>query len=274
MASLTSIDPRRNVRVKGIGLETPTVRSFTFDDRRCRGAKPGQYVMVWIPGVDEVPMSLSAINRLGLSRVTVERVGDATESLHRMQVGDVIGVRGPFGNWFKPFHGRVLVVGGGSGLAPLIPLAEDLEGLGAEVVFVLGAEASEELLFLEELHTILADESDRIITVTEDGSAGLKGLATDVLEGLFEKTGFDMVYTCGSEPMMRRVFDIAEDHDTPIQACVERIIRCSIGLCGSCIIGGFRVCKDGPVLSSEQLRGILDEFGRFKRGFDGSRIEF
>ena len=274
MASLTNIDPRRTVRIRGIELETPTVRSFTFDDKQCRGARPGQYVMIWIPGVDEIPMSLSAINRVGLSRVTVEKIGEATEALHGMRVGDVIGVRGPFGNWFNPFHGRVMVVGGGTGLAPLIPLAEDLAGLEADVVFVLGAKTKEEVLFLDELQTILADKRNRIITMTEDGSAGLKGLATDVLEGLFEEGWFDMVYTCGSEPMMRGVFDIAEKHETPIQACMERIIRCSIGLCGSCVIGKFRVCKDGPVLSSEQLREVLDEFGKFKRDFDGGRINF
>lgn len=265
---------RRTVRIKGTKLESSTVKSFTFDDKRCRGAKPGQYVMIWISGIDEIPTSLSAINHIGLSKITVKKIGEATRALHGKRIGDKIGVRGPFGSGFKPICGRVVVVGGGIGVAPLIPLTEDLVGLEADVVFVLGVKTKKETLFLNELQTLLLNKSNRIIVTTEDGSSGLKGLATDVLEGLFDEMEFDMVYTCGSELMMRKVFDIAEKHEVPIQACMERIIRCSVGLCGSCVIGKIRVCKNGPVLTSEQLREVLDEFGKFKRDFDGSKINF
>lgn len=264
---------RRTVRIKGIKQETSTVKSFTFDDKRCRGAKPGQYVMIWISGVDEIPTSLSAINHIGLSKVTVEKIGEATRALHEKRIGDKIGVRGPFGSGFKPIGGRVVVVGGGIGVAPLIPLTEDLVGLEADVVFVMGVKTKVQLLFLDELQTLL-DKPNRIIVTTEDGSTGLKGLATDVLEGLFNEMEFEMVYTCGSELMMRKVFDIAEKHELTIQACMERIIRCSVGLCGSCVIGKIRICKNGPVLTSEQLREVIDEFGKFKRGLDGSKINF
>ena len=74
--------------------------------------------------------------------------------------------------------------------------------------------------------------------------------------------------------MMRKVFDLAESHGLQLQVCMERIVHCSLGLCGSCVIGRFRVCKDGLILSSEQLREVVDEFGVFKRGLDGRKTYF
>jgi len=81
-----------------------------------------------------------------------------------------------------------------------------------------------------------------------------------------------MIYSCGPELMLRSVFDIAEKHKTPIEASLERLMRCGIGLCGSCVIGKYRVCRDGPIFSSIQLREIKNEFGRSKLDFDGKTI--
>jgi dihydroorotate dehydrogenase electron transfer subunit len=230
--------------------------------------------MVWLPGIDELPMSLSKINHLGLSRITVGKIGEATKTLHEMKIGDRLGLRGPFGNWFTPYQGRVMLVGGGTGIAPLLPLTKDLADLETDVTFVLGAKTKKELLFLQDLQTVLSNNRSQLIITTEDGSLGLKGVVCDVLEDIYKEKKFDMVYTCGSELMMRKVFDISEKYTTPIQICMERIIRCSLGLCGSCLIGHFRICKDGPVLTSTQLREVLDEFGTFKRNFNGKRISF
>lgn len=274
MVSLINIDPRRIVKIKEICVETPTVKSFIFDDKRCRGARPGQYVMVWLPGIDEIPMSLSMINHLGLSRITVGKIGEATKAFHEMNVGDRLGLRGPFGTWFIPSQGRVIVVGGGTGIAPLIPLIKDLMGLESDITCILGAKTKQDVLFLKELQKFFINKRIKIIVTTDDGSMGHRGLVSDSLEDLFKELHYDMIYTCGSEPMIRKVFDISELYETPIQTCVERIIRCSIGLCGSCIIGKFRICKDGPVLTSNQLREVLDEFGKFKRDFDGTKIFF
>ena len=98
------------------------------------------------------------------------------------------------------------------------------------------------------------------------------GLATDAAEQLLEKERFDMIYTCGPEEMMYKMFMLAERYETPIQASLERLMRCAIGICGSCVLGKFRVCKDGPVFSGEQLREVKEEFGQFKRGGTGQRI--
>jgi dihydroorotate dehydrogenase electron transfer subunit len=86
------------------------------------------------------------------------------------------------------------------------------------------------------------------------------------------KEKFDIIYTCGPEQMIRKVFDQAEKHKIPLEASLERLMRCAIGLCGSCIIGKYRVCADGPVFRSKQLKEVKDEFGCSKRDFDGRKI--
>ncbi len=266
----TSINAYRTVKIESIEDETPWVKTFTFKDKQCNRAKAGQYIMLWIQGVDEIPLSLSAINREGLSSVTVEKTGEASEALHAKKTGDLISIRGPYGNAFSLIKGNVIVVGGGIGLAPLLPLLESLAKIGSRVTLIIGARIEEEILRLTKT-TLKAIKGNLIIT-TDDGSYGLKGLATEPMEDLLTKEKFDSIYTCGPEPMMRQVFEIAERRNVKVQACFERIIRCSVGLCGSCVMGRFRICRDGPVFTSEQLRKILDEFGKYKRDFDGSKI--
>jgi len=264
----------RTLKILSVKNETPTVKTFTFHDVLCAKAKPGQFVMVWIPGVDEVPMTLSAMGLGKDSSITVEKVGVATRALHKMKVGNLIGIRGPFGNSFTPTEGNVMIVGGGTGLTSLAPLAEKIADLDVEITFLLGAKSRGQLLFVDRVKTALSRVNGRVVAVTEDGSYGLKGLVTKPAEQLLAKEKFDMVYTCGPEQMMHRMFLLTERHKTPLQTSLERLMRCAIGLCGTCVLGRFRVCRDGPVFSSQQLREVKEEFGRFKRGFDGKRIPF
>ena len=77
---------------------------------------------------------------------------------------------------------------------------------------------------------------------------------------------------CGPEPMIKKVFEIAEKYEVSFEASLERLMRCAIGLCGSCAIGKYRVCRDGPIFTSKQLREVEAEFGTSKRDFDGKRI--
>jgi dihydroorotate dehydrogenase electron transfer subunit len=81
-----------------------------------------------------------------------------------------------------------------------------------------------------------------------------------------------MIYTCGPEQMMRKVFDLAEKHGIALEASLERLMRCAIGLCGSCVVGKYRVCRDGPVFNDVRLREVKAEFGKSKRDFDGRKI--
>ena len=270
--SLTDVNRLRITKIREIGRESPTVKTFIFHDKLCSKAEPGQFVMVWIPGVDEVPMSLSAIGPDERSSISVAKVGEATQALHQKRTGDILGIRGPYGNSFTPVSGSTMIVGGGTGMAPLASLTEELAELHVGVAFVMGAKTQDELLFLDRITAVLSKIDGKVVAVTEDGSYGMKALATDAAEQLLEKKRFDMIYTCGPEEMMYKMFLLAERHETPIQASMERLMRCAIGICGSCVIGKFRVCKDGPVFFGEQLREVKEEFGRFKRGDTGQRV--
>ncbi|MCS7114430.1 MAG: dihydroorotate dehydrogenase electron transfer subunit [Nitrososphaerota archaeon] len=269
-AWLTAANRLRTTRILSVKTENLTVKTFTFKDRECAGAKPGQFLMLWVPGVDEIPLSIFDAAEDGTVAVAVKKVGEATGALHSMKPGDMVGVRGPFGNSFTLKAGRVLMVGGGTGMVPLTFLVKKLRAQGGDVTFVVGAKTVEELLFLERLYALCGKE--KVLAATEDGSFGVKGLATQPAEGLLAKEKFDMVYTCGPERMMREVFELAERYGVCLEASLERLMRCAIGVCGSCGIGGFRVCRDGPVFAGEQLRKVKGEFGFWKRDFDGKRI--
>jgi dihydroorotate dehydrogenase electron transfer subunit len=253
-----------------VKAESPDVKTFRFRDGRCATAMPGQFLMLWIPGVDEIPLSILEADDDGTVAVAVKKVGDATRALHGMTVGQVLGVRGPFGNWFNARKGRSLMVGGGTGVAPLLFLARKQLSEGVDVTFVLGAKTEEELILISELERLCS--GGNLVATTEDGSRGLKCLATEPLEKMLAENKPDVIYTCGPEHMIRKVFDLGEAKSVEVEASLERLMRCAVGLCGSCIIGKYRVCRDGPVFASERLREVKSELGFSKRGFDGSTV--
>jgi dihydroorotate dehydrogenase electron transfer subunit len=260
----------RTTRILGIKAESPTVKTFIFKDKQCAKAEPGQFLMLWIPSVDEIPLSILETNVDGTTSVAVKKVGKATEALHNRRVGDIVGIRGPFGNSFSVKAGKILMVGGGTGIVPLLFLTKKIASKATRLTFVIGAKAKEELLFIDKLEKLCSRRN--VVATTEDGSYGLECLATTPLEALLAKERFDMIYACGPEQMIRIVFDQAEKHKIPLEASLERLMRCAIGLCGSCIIGKYRVCRDGPVFRSKQLQEVKDDFGCFKRDFDGRKI--
>jgi dihydroorotate dehydrogenase electron transfer subunit len=266
---LTKHNTMRTTSILDVKSESPTVKTFTMHDTLCSKANPGQFLMLWIPGVDEIPLSILNAGE-GQVSVAVKKVGDATRHLHEMERGELVGIRGPFGNSFTESRGRVLLVGGGTGTAPLLFLAKRLAAKADKLSFVIGAKTRNELLFLKELDTVCAEES--ILGTTEDGSFGIQCLATEPLEDLLDKQNFNIIYTCGPEAMLRKVFDLAEKRGIPMEASLERLMRCGIGLCGSCVIGKYRVCRDGPVFNLSQLSEVKEEFGISKLGFDGSVI--
>jgi dihydroorotate dehydrogenase electron transfer subunit len=265
----TANNVMRTTQLVQVRTESPTVKTFTFTDRLCIKAKPGQFLMLWIPGIDEIPLSIMDASD-GLVSVSVKAIGDATRHMHSLEAGATIGIRGPFGNCFTESRGRVLLVGGGTGTAPLLFLAKQLAAKTERLNFVEGAKTKNELLFVRELDGVCQEKN--IITTTEDGTAGLQCLVTVPLATLFEKERFDMVYTCGPEIMVKKIFEMTEKHKLPIEASLERLMRCGIGLCGSCMIGKYRVCRDGPIFTAAQLREIKGELGVSKIGFDGSQI--
>ena len=259
----------RTTRILDVKTENPTVKTFTFKDKECVKAEPGQFLMLWIPRVDEIPLSILDARKNGEVAVAVKKVGEATKALQSKKVGEVVGIRGPFGNSFTIKNGRILMVGGGTGIAPLLFLTKKLASK-TRLVFVMGAKTKEELMFIEELDELCS--KGNVVAATEDGSYGVKGVATTPLETVLTKERFDMIYTCGPEQMMRKVLDLAEKHDIALEASLERLMRCAIGLCGSCVVGKYRVCRDGPVFTASQLREVKKEFGILKRDLNGKRI--
>jgi dihydroorotate dehydrogenase electron transfer subunit len=267
------IDPIRIVKVLDHRQETKEVKSLFFRDPLCLVAEPGQYIMVWIPGIDEVPMSLSRIDENGISSITFKRVGEGTEALFKIAPGEQLGIRGPYGNGFQPVKGKCLVIGGGTGLASLFPLLKILVASESNITCFYGGKTAKQLLFKDELTKLLLRPIHQFIITTEDGSYGQQGVVTNALQEYSLSEHVDMVYTCGPELMMRTIFDFTEQRGLPIQACMERMVKCSIGICGSCVIGEYRVCKEGLILSTEKLRLVIDEFGKYERTSDG-RKEF
>jgi dihydroorotate dehydrogenase electron transfer subunit len=271
--AFNSVNRMRIIEIMEAKKENCAVKTFTFMDELCGKAEQGQFVMVWIPGVDEIPMSLSAINPGGFTSITVHGVGEASRALNKKEKGDQIGIRGPFGNGFVPAGGNVMVVGGGTGLAPLLPLTENLVKVADKITLMCGAKCQDNLLFLDRVDRILSELDSETVFTTDDGSYGIECVVTDQVKQKLKKEKFDMIYTCGPEQMMYSMFLLAEQHNVPLQASLERIMRCAIGLCGSCQIGKLRVCKDGPVLNSEQLRSVKEEFGKFQLDLTGKRIK-
>jgi dihydroorotate dehydrogenase electron transfer subunit len=255
-----------------VKTESPTVKTFTFKDEECANAKPGQFLMLWIPGVDEIPLSISAVDEDSIVSVTVKNVGEATKALHGKKIGDIVGVRGPFGNSFTETGKKVLMVGGGTGMAPLSFLAESMLPKATRMIFVLGAKTRNELVFRDRLTQALHGNRTRLIMSTEDGTCGITGLCTDPLERILKEEKLDIVYACGPERMILKIFELTERHGMSLEVSLERLMRCAMGLCGSCVIGRYRVCRDGPVFTGEQLREVQAEFGLWKRDFDGRRI--
>ena len=261
----------RTSHILDVKTASPTVKIFTFKDRECITARPGQFLMLWIPGIDEIPLSILNADQNGAISVAVKNVGEATNALHKKKAGDMIGVRGPFGNSFSGKGRKLLMVGGGTGVAPLLFLTRRIARKAVAETFVLGAKTKHELLFKSDLEKC-STKKVHLVTSTEDGSCGITVLCTQPVEELLCKKTFDVAYACGPEQMIVKVFQLTEKHGIEMEASLERLMRCAIGLCGSCIIGKYRVCADGPVFASRRLRDVRAEFGLSKRDRCGRKI--
>lgn len=251
------------VEIKEIVKETPSTKSFYFDWDV--DMDPGQFIMVWIPGVDEIPMSLS--RHYPEQSITVREVGESTGYLHGMEVGGRIGLRGPYGHGYDLKGDEILAVIGGIGGASILPAVYEAERQNKIVGCALGAETEDELLFREEIENIAYTH-----LTTDDGSTGHHGFVTEILDDLLEKREIEQIITCGPEVMMKKTVEIGFEHDIPVQASLERYMKCGLGLCDSCTINGYQVCKDGPVFSGEELRE-MEEFGWFERDKTGKIVE-
>lgn len=242
----------------------PGVHSFYFEQKF--DVKAGQFVNVWLPEVDEKPFSVSRVAN-GRIEVSVKAYGPFTQKLMHVKVGEYLGVRGPFGNGFK-LHDHALLVGGGIGIAPLRILADELQAAGKRFVNLLGAAGEHELIFKEDFQQQAAG-----FYYTDDGSYGKKGLVTEDLETIIQSQNIKFVYAAGPEIMFVALKPKLDRLGLPYEFCMERYMKCGIGICGQCVLddSGVRLCVEGPVLNQEDLKQV-SELGMPHRDATGRRV--
>ncbi len=251
-------------RISEIHHESRQVRTFVFD-LALPHAEPGQFVMLWLPGVDEKPMSIAWPDPLTL---TVNRLGPFTTALHEARVGDPLGVRGPFGHGFALDARRTaLLVAGGCGAPPLYFLAARAVERGVLPTVLLGARQARSLIYADRFRQLGIDP----LIATDDGSLGHKGTVVNLVQSRISNLESPHVYACGPERMLVALLQLCRERHLPGQFSVERYMKCGFGVCGQCALDGLLVCQDGPVLSVEQLAGV-EELGAFRYSATGRRL--
>ena len=233
--------------------------------------RPGQFTMLYRPGVGEVAISVSGDPAAGDGALTqtIRDVGAVSRALHQAVPGDLIGVRGPYGvGWdLDTAVGRdLLIVAGGVGLAPLRPVLLDAlarRHLFGRVVLVAGARSPAEFLFRDQLDAWRATaglEVELTIDRPDPGWSGLVGFVTEPLARVPLDPRQTTAFLCGPEPMMRfsaTVLLARGMQARDIRVSLERNMKCGVGLCGHCQLGPLLVCRDGPVVDYAHAHPLL-----------------
>ncbi len=231
---------------------------------------PGQFNMLYVYGVGEVPISISGNpGRPGVLVHTTREVGEVTSAMRRLKAGQALGVRGPYGRpWpVDEANGRdLLMITGGIGLAPLRPVLyhalahRDRYG---KVVLLYGARTPEDILYWRELEK-WRSRFDLEIHLTVDRATGAWRGNVGVVTQLIPRSPFDplncLAMICGPEIMLRFTALELEKrgvNGSDVYVSMERNMKCGIGLCGHCQLGGSFVCKDGPVFRYDQIGPLL-----------------
>lgn len=219
---------------------------------------PGQFAELRVDGSPATflrrPISIHYLDRVHNEVwFLVAMVGEGTFRLGRLRRGSLLNCIIPLGNGFSlpdSRHERVLLIGGGVGVAPLLFLGARLKEMGCEPTFLLGARRASDLVELD-----LFRSNGRVLLTTEDGSVGQKGFVTD--HPVFAEEKFDRICTCGPKPMMMAVARMAERMGTDCEVSLENMMACGLGACLCCVEptkkGNVCVCKEGPVLNINQL---------------------
>ena len=218
---------------------------------------PGQFVEVRVDGSPTTflrrPISINFVDRINNELwLLVATVGDGTRRMAELQAGDVLNCILPLGNGFTPAKPdeKILLVGGGVGVAPLLYMGAEMQNAGIEPTFLLGARSAKDLLMLD-----LFERYGRVYVTTEDGSEGEKGFVTS--HSLLGQERFDRISTCGPTPMMKAVARYARQAGIACEASLENLMACGVGACLCCVEntteGHLCVCKDGPVFNINKL---------------------
>ncbi len=256
---LCKTDIPQMLEIGNVVREAKNQKSFFF--KKSIDCKPGQFVMVWIPGIDEKPMAVSYWRKDEFA-FTSNAIGKWTNYLDKFKKGDKAGIRGPYGTSFS-IKQNACVVGGGVGMASVSTLIDSLKN----PVIINGARSKEHLIYIKRY------KNKNMIVATDDGSYGRKGFTTEVLKEILEnkKNRIKIVYTCGPEIMMKKVFEICQKHKVECEASLERYMACGFGICGKCMINDKICCVDGPIFNSRQL-SKMPEFGNFARLKSGRKV--
>jgi len=219
-------------------------------------AKPGQFVIIRLHEKGErIPLTVADTKpEEGLFRMVVKVVGKTTHELSLRKEGDtILDVVGPLGNPSEiRNYGRVLLVGGGVGIATLYPIAKALKNSGNEVVAVLGARTKDYLIMVDEFKEI-----SEVFLVTDDGSVGMKGVVTDAMDRLLREKSFDVCWAIGPTIMMKFCTLKAMEYGVPIWVSLNPIMVDGTGMCGACrvtVSGQMKfACVDGPEFRGEEV---------------------
>ncbi|MFW6138252.1 MAG: dihydroorotate dehydrogenase [Spirochaetota bacterium] len=247
------------------------IKTIFFNREHLKAPEPGQFFMLWLPGVDQKPYSVSYLDdrMIGFS---FNRRGAFSDALFELAPGDPVGLLGPLGRGFDMHHSSYLLVGGGVGLAPLVYAASRLAKEGKKTVVLAAGAAKKAVVWAERLMERLGILGEvKLLFCTEDGSVGYKGIATEYLPGVIDRAKPHFSLVCGPEKMILGAMSICKKKHIPGQASIERMMKCGIGICGSCCVDhtGDRVCVEGPVFSYDYLEK-LSEFGKYTRDESGT----
>lgn len=253
----------RPAAIRAIQPEAPGVATLWMEfleptERAAFRFRPGQFNMIYLPGFGEVAISMSsnpeAPERIGH---TIRYAGAVTRGIERLKVGDVIGLRGPYGNGWPdvPSGHNLILVGGGIGMAPLRPVIQSVLRRRKDyrrVLLLYGARTPADLLYTEEFARWEAGKIELQITVdrADESWRGQVGVVPQIFYRIKIDHRRTLVMTCGPEVMMRFTIYEALARRIPKQAVylsMERNMKCAVGLCGHCQFGPYFVCKDGPV---------------------------
>jgi len=252
--------------------EDGRIKTLFFRNDFKTAPAPGQFFMLWKPGEDQKPYSVSFCDgdMVGFS---VKNIGDFSDSLMNTRTGSPVGLLGPLGKGFDlAGHENYLLVGGGIGLAPLLFAAQELIKRGARVNMLVGGKDRASIAWIETLlQQRKTGEGIRMFFCTEDGSCGDPGLISGQLQRVIDEVSPDFALVCAPEACIVGCIEIFSRNAIPGEASIERMMKCGIGVCGSCSLDetGDRVCVEGPVFSFDYLRKVR-EFGKYRRDESGT----
>ena len=264
--------PALPARYRVLGRLMETSDTVTLDlrpvDQPIPAHQPGQFTMLYVPGVGEVPVSISGTGPGQVLVQTVRAVGAVTRALCACPPGRMIGVRGPYGtDWdvASAAGGDLLIVAGGIGLAPLrgaLLAALARRDAYRRIVVLIGARSPAELIFVRDLGEWHRRGAGVELTVDRAtaGWAGHVGVVTQLLRRANVDPGRTTTLVCGPEIMMRLTARELLALGVPaarIRVSVERNMRCGVAECGHCQLGPLLLCRDGPVISYEVAMPLL-----------------